>query len=298
MFLGRTFAGSLIETTPIPYDNETVIKVHGGIFDELYGSSKLSEYSTDIPNEWDLDTLIHANFDGTLLAGNVKFAVSEVSKLRLKRREKGSIKWTTLYEQPVINRNDLNVEWYDRTARANTVYEYTIVPIFGEVEGAFYCSEIATDFQGLFIMDRDDVFATELDVVIKQRRNKPRSIITTINRKYPIVISNGANDYDSGTVSAQFLEYDSVKDSWDIKGGRRFVKSLKDFLNNGSAKLLKYQDGRMWLIDISSNTIEDTEDERGLQVHTSFDYTEIGDCDNPVDLHDCGIIDLDTRCYR
>ena len=107
------------------------------------------------------------------------------------------------------------------------------------------------------------------------------------------MISNGSNNYDSGTVSAQWLEYDSTTDDWDVDNGHEFVKDLKDFLNNNSPKLIKYQDGRMWLAEISSSDITDTEDDAHLQVHTAFDFTEIGDCDSGSDLYDNGLIDVE-----
>lgn len=293
--LGYAFAGGqyTLDPTPVSENNANTIKIENAVFDEFYGNSTALEYSETIPIVWDFDTLFHAYFNNNLLAGNISFAVSEINKLRLKRRVKGSSNWVTIYEQTVNTADDLAVEYYDITARANTTYEYTIVPVFDQVEGSLYTNEITTDFQGLFIVDRDNVFATELDVVISEKRNKPRSVITTINRKYPYVISNGSNNYDSGNVSAQWLEYNSNDDSWDIEQARNYVHTLKDFLNNGSPKLIKYQDGRMWLIEVSSPEIIDTEDDAHLQVHTSFDWVEIGDCDKGSDLYINGLINTD-----
>lgn len=297
MFLGRTFAGGLysFDTTILPEKEITEINLSNGIVDELYVTSKDMEYSTNVSTEWNFDTVLYAKFKGNLLAGNIDFAVSEVDKLRLKRRKNGDVDWITLYEQPVLTADDLIVEWEDLTARSKTTYEYTIVPVFGDVEGSFFSNKITADFRGLFIMDRDKIFATELDVQIVEQRNKHRAVVSTINRRYPFVISNGLNDYDSGSVSAQFLEYNPDTDDWNIEGGRNFVANLKDFLNGGSAKLLKYEDGRMWLIDVSSSSVTDTEDDMHLQVHTSFDWTEIGDCEDPATLYDYNFIDVDLR---
>ena len=297
MFLGMTFAAGLysFDATLLPEKEINVIKLTNGIVDELYITSKDIEYSIEIPTVWDFDTVLYAKFSDNLLAGNIDFAVNEVDKLRLKRRKKGEVNWMTLYERSVLTAEDLLIEWVDITARSNTVYEYTIAPIFGDVEGSFFANEITTSFRGLFIMDRDKIFATDLDVQIVEQRNKPRSVVATVNRKYPFVVSNGLNDYDSGSVSAQFLEYNPNVDDWNIEGGRNFVSNLKDFLNGGSAKLLKYEDGRMWLIDVSSSSVTDTEDDMHLQVHTSFEWTEIGDCEDPSTLYDYNFIDEDLR---
>lgn len=297
MFLGGTFTGGLysFDATPLPNANIVDIRLSNAIVDGLYVTTEDLIYSTEIPTSWNFSTVMYAKFMNNLLAGNIDFALSEVDKLRLKRRKQGDLNWVTLYEQSVLVADDLLLEWIDITARGNTSYEYTIVPVFGDVEGSFFASKITTDFRGLFIMDRDRIFATELDVQISEQRNKPRSVVTTINRKYPFVISNGDNNYDSGSVSAQFLEYDSVSDDWKLKDGRSFVSSLKDFLNGGSAKLLKYEDGRMWLIDVSSATVTDSESETCEQVHTSFDWVEVGDAEDPSTLYDYNFIDLDMR---
>ena len=295
MFLNYAFAAGryTLDQTATNTSNATSIKIANGVFDQLYATSEALSYSTTIPSIWNFYTIMDAKFNGNLLAGNIDFAVSEVDSLRIKRRIKGTIPWIILHEQAVSTASDLIIAYYDITNRANTTYEYAIVPVFDQVEGAFYISEVTTNYQGLFIVDKDNVFSTELDVQISEKRNKPRSIITPLNRKYPYVISNGTSNYDSGSVSAEWLEYDSDSDAWDITGGRDFVVAFKDFLNDGLPKLLKYEDGRMWLIDISSSEIADSEDEMHLQIHTSFDWTEIGDCDSADDLYVNGFLDVD-----
>lgn len=295
IFLGYAFAGGnySLDPSPVIVNDITSVKIQNGIYDYLYSTLKDATYSTDVPSGWDFDTRLYAKFNGNLLGGNIDFALSEVSALRLKRRKYGDTAWTFLYEQTVSTSEDLSILYYDKTARANTKYEYTIVPVFGQVEGSFFTNTVTPEYQGVFITDGTTTFGTELDIAITEKRTKPRNIITTINRKYPYVISNGSNNYDSGTISAQWLEYDSETDDWDVDNGHEFVKDLKDFLNNNSPKLIKYQDGRMWLAEISSSDITDSEDDAHLQVHTSFDFTEIGDCDSGSDLYNNGIIDAE-----
>ena len=113
-----------------------------------------------------------------------------------------------------------------------------------------------------------------------------------IGSKYPQVVSNSANNYDSMTVSAEWLDYNSEDDSWDTSNTANYLNELKDFLNNDYPKLIKYQDGRMWLADTSSE-ITDEEDEAHMQIHTSFDFVEIADCDSGSDLYANGFIDVD-----
>ena len=296
IFLGYAFAGGphSFDASAVTGNSATSAVLSNGVFDEFYMTSDVLSYSNTIPSSWDFHTLLHANFNGNLLAGNIDFAVSEVDVLRLKRRIKGTTNWVILYEQPVSNKDDLTVVYYDKTCRANTTYQYTLVPVFDQVEGKSYTSEITTDFQGLFVIDRDNVFQTELDVKFSNsKRSKPRSVITPIGSKYPQVVSNSTNNYDSGTVSAEWIKYNQEDDSWDTDNAISYIDNLKDFLNNEYPKLIKYQDGRMWLADISSSEIIDEEDDAHMQIHTSFDFVEIADCDSGSDLYANGFIDVD-----
>jgi len=292
IFLGYAFAGGKysVDPTPINQEDTTVIKVSNGVVGDLFATNEDLTYSTDIPSTWNFYTIMHGKFSGNLLAGNIDFAVSEVTSLRVERRKKGLTAWTILLEQTVTTVDDLKILYYDKTARANTTYEYAIVPMFDQVEGTKYSKEVTTDYQGLSIVDSENVFSTELDVSISKKRNKPRAVIVPINRKYPFTVSNGANNYSSGSISAQWLEYDPETDDWDKDSGNTFVDSLEDFLNNGLPKLIKYQDGRMWLVSVTSPEITETEDENHLQIHTSFEWTEIGDCDSISDLFDNGLL--------
>jgi len=294
IFLGYAFAGGnyTLDPTPTNESDVTNVTIQNGIYDYLYATVNALSYSTDKPTGWDFGTRLNADFNNNLLAGNITFALGKVSSLRVKRRKYGETNWSTIYEQyPIITSDDLSILYYDKTARSNTKYEYAIVPVFGQSEGYLFSEMLTTNYQGIFITDGTNIFNTELDVTISEKRTKQRTVVTTINRKYPYVISNGSNNYNSGTISAQWLEYDHETDDWDVDGGRNYLADLKDFLNNNSPKLIKYQDGRMWLAEISSSDITDTEDASHSQVHTSFDYTEIGDCDSGNDLYDNGIID-------
>ena len=233
MFLGYGFAGGnySLDATPVCQNDSTLLKVSNAVVGDLYATNEALTYSTTIPDNWNFYTIMHGKFSGNLLAGNIDFAVSEVSSLRIERRVKNNTNWVILHEQTVSKKEDLTVLYYDKTARANTTYEYAIVPIIGQVEGTKYSQEITTDFQGLFVVDRDNVFQTELDVNFSNaKRNKPRSVITPIGSKYPQVVSNSTNNYDSGTVSAEWIKYNQEDDSWDTDNAISYIDNLKDFL--------------------------------------------------------------------
>ena len=297
MILGKTFISGVGAASPVPIATNaiTVTKLENGIIDECYMESSVLPYSTTIPTQWNFNTNFDAKFNGDILAGNIAFAASEVSTLRLKRRKKGTSAWITIFEKQVNgDPENLSFTFYDRTCRAATKYEYTIVPVIGQVEGSFYASEIETDFCGLFLIDSNFIYQTELDVTINDKRTKPRNMITTINRKVPYVISNGAINYDSGTTSAQWVPYDPATDMWDMSEARDYVSAFEDFLNDGKAKLMKYEDGRMWLIELTSSDITNTEEASVSQVHTSFDWASVGDPESASDLYTYGFSDVEV----
>ena len=297
MIFGYTFASGKdsMRPSPTPGNSITTVRVSNGVVDEVYMESDVMTYSTAFPTQWNFKTAFDAKFNGDLLAGNTLFAAKEVASLRLKRRKKGKSAWDTIYEQTVNgDATKLNFTFYDKTCRANTSYEYTIVPVIGQVEGNFYTNEIKTNFVGLYLMDSNYIYQTELDVNISPKRTKPRNVISTINRRCPYVVSNGAINYENGTVSAQWVSYDQLTDVWDIDGQREYLTGFEDFLNNGQPKIMKYEDGRMWLIEVSSSDITQAEEYSVAQVHTSFDWTEIGDADSMSDLYLHGLSDVEV----
>ncbi|MEG1562292.1 MAG: hypothetical protein RR365_00945 [Bacteroides sp.] len=279
-----------MDSTPSRVREDTHISLQDGIVDELYITSKDSPYSTVIPQDWDYYTIMHALFNGTLLAGNINFYVENIGSLRLKRRKLGDLRWITLQDFKVLSAKDLNFTYIDKTPRSKALYEYSVVPVISNSEGSLYSSSITTDFHGLCICDNDSIFNAYLDIEVTQSRNKPVTVVSTINRKYPYVISNGEANYNSGTVRALFAKFTPDNCSWDFENANVFRDQLSDFLYNGNAKIIKHEDGRMWLAAVSSSTIDNSENGHEYKVSTAFEWTEIGDCDSEDDLSTGGFI--------
>lgn len=294
-FLSTLFCGGRysLDTTPPKTSSETSVTVSGCVADDLFVTGEVMTYDpsdTSIPSTWDYHTIMHAMFNGTLLAGNIDFYVDNVDFFRIKRRKHGDIKWINLHEFAITDPSDLNIDYIDMSPRSVNTYDYSVVPIIGGNEGSLYSNSITTKFRGLTVCDRSVVYNAYLDIELSQARNKPSSVVPTINRKYPFVISNGNINYDSGAVSALFAPFESENCTWDFKNGHSFRDEMRDFLYNGAPKIIKHEDGRMWLAAVSSAQIVDSEDGHHLKVHTSFEFTEIGNCDSEEDLRSCGII--------
>ncbi|MEG0900160.1 MAG: hypothetical protein RSF40_10690, partial [Oscillospiraceae bacterium] len=75
-FCGYNFFkdGDCLNFAPTSVENITKTKLENGIFDDFYVTSDVtSPYSTTIPTMWDFMTIMQANFNGNINAGNVDF---------------------------------------------------------------------------------------------------------------------------------------------------------------------------------------------------------------------------------
>ncbi|MBR0596968.1 hypothetical protein [Sinanaerobacter chloroacetimidivorans] len=294
IFSGISFCSGKysLDYTPTYIPNVTFMKIKNGIFDDLYVSKNGNmNDSSEIPTDWDFNTILYAMFKNNLLAGNIEYTSSQVSSIRLKRRIKNTYDWITLFEIPVSDSSDFIFERYDFYNQSNIEYEYALVPVINNIEGTMSINEVLSEFEGIFILEKDRVFKTILDIELQSQKNRPNTIVNTIDRKYPFVVSNGQNNYYSGSVSATFIEQDNNSD-FKINDGWKFRESLMEFLQNGKPKILKYDDGRMWLVSIVDNPSEQP-DGHPQKITTTFNWVETGDAKSSNDLYDYNFINVD-----
>ena len=110
-FLGYNFCrdGNALDPTPTDINNINYTRVQNGIFDHLNVSKDAEfDYSSIIPTKWDANTIMNANFEGNISAGNVGVMAANVTSVRVKRRVKGTFEWTTIREIPVTKPEDLS----------------------------------------------------------------------------------------------------------------------------------------------------------------------------------------------
>jgi len=282
------------------------VQLNQGTYDEInmevYDKNKTKDMIEDyqFPKEWHKYIVFHANFNNhNLAAGNFDYMISEVSSLVIKRRPKNSVEqWLPIFEKKVYSETDtkeFNFMFTDYIVRNKHEYEYKLVPILvGNIEGlpiyVTYEDENhkAVDFSGVFICEPNSIYSTILDVKVTAQRNKPTNIITTIGKKYPYVLCGTDNNYYTGTVNGLFAP-SIKKGNWDFENAWDFREKFNEFLLDGKTKLLKYQDGRMWLVNIY-DSVTNEEEEHEYKVITSFNWAEIGDSSDVYSLYDNGFI--------
>ena len=287
-FLGYKYSLDATSTNVSPINE---IELKNGIYDHLYVTKSINETASPISSDWDYNTILIADFENDLQAGNVGYSAEQVSFMVVKRRKVGEFDWITLYAKAITSVDDFNFIFVDKTARSKQEYEYAIVPQMSTGElGEYNTNTIKSEFDGLFIINESQTFNTVLDVEISNiKRNKSTSVIAPPMRKYPYVISNGTSNYVSGTCIGTFIEFIESSCSWDVENGYRYRQDLMDFLTDGTQKILKYHDGRMWLVNIVSEPQEETNGHED-RVKTSFEFVEIGNPESNDGLYNANII--------
>ena len=117
------------------------------------------------------------------------------------------------------------------------------------------------------------------------------STLSLYNNRYPCVTNNSISNYEQGSIAGDFIKFDQENLTVDISVGIDYRNNVKDWLFNRKPKILKFYDGRIWLISVSGD-ISDTTDGHNDLRKIGFDWVEIGNVNNPEDLYDCGLSDV------
>lgn len=294
MFLGINFAGT---DTSISYStsNKASIdkfEISHVVIDEMYATKDiLLKFNWDIPNTWDFNTYLHANYQGNIFAGNVEYSESLVEKIKIKKRFKGDFVWKTIYEKEIRSNEDFAIELWDYYEPSNRNVEYAYVAVISGADVDSVSANVYSEFDCYFICDRDTSYPMELDVENNITYNRESQTIISPGRKYPYVINNGIARYYSGQMNVTFIE--CKNGLVDKKNGWDYRNQIDKWLSNGEAKILKSYEGDMWMVNVLNN-IPRSNHEHYQYVSQQFDWVECGDPTKISDLYDHGFIDTDT----
>lgn len=273
------------------YNNVTLTN---GIFDHWYTTNDAtSDISTNIPKEWDILTIMNANFDGNINAGNMEYAISEIDGFKVKRRKYNEFDWITLKYIPVSELDNLSFVFNDTLAASGCEYEYAFVPVIGDVEGNYVSNTIASKFEGVFICDQGTIYKFFAGVRYGTNQNVQKvGVFEPYGRKYPVVVSNGLVNYQSGSVSGTVLPLDYTQ-TGDMNRNEiaKEKQELFKYLTNKKAKILKDWNGNLFLICIVNTPTAEYNNDYGMgKIDVSADWVEIGDANNQKDLYRNGMV--------
>lgn len=183
----------------------------------------------------------------------------------------------------VVNANDyLQIKdskgvqsvFYDYYALPNTSYIYRATLYQSGKVCATYYGKITHRINGICIAD---IYAGYSALSFTQKypvsKNTRSSILEPMDSKYPYAVINGSLDYDSGSITAIFTPIKECNP--DFSDNSEYSKTIRHWLNNGEAKLLKYYNGECWIVSVSNATTEQSENTDILT--TTFNWTEIAD---------------------
>ena len=286
--------GNALDPTPTNINNLTSTKAQNGIFDHFNVSRDTSfDYSTIIPTDWNINTLMNADFNGNVSAGNVDQIASGITSIRVKRRIKGTFDWITIREIPVTSSEDLSFVITDNLNAYNVEYEYAYVPMMEDVEGSYIIESIVSKFEGVFICDVDTVFkfyaGVEYDTndAIQQV-----GVFQPFNRKYPIIVSNSIMQYQTGSIGGWVLPEDY--EDTHVFDRSKIVKEkevLLNFLMNKKPKIIKDMNGNNWLVYFTGNPTITYDNNYGQgMLKVVAQWTEVGDPNSKDDLYENGLI--------
>lgn len=295
-FLGYNFCsdGNSLDPTPTDVNNITFTKLQNGIFDHFNATRNVTfDYNTIQPASWDLDTIMDANFNGDISAGNVDEIAADVTSIRIKRRIKGEFDWITIREVEVNKPEDLSFIVSDNLNAYNVEYEYAFVPVMEDVEGGYITESILSKFEGVFICDIDTVMKIRAGVEYSgDLVNQQIGVFQPYNRQYPIIVSNGVMQYKTGSIGGWVLpeEWEATKQI-DRTAITKEKEALLNFLTNKKPKIIKDMNSNSWLVFFTGSPSMSYDNNFGQgMVKVSAEWTEIGDSNNKDDLYENGLI--------
>lgn len=259
----------------------------------LFTQDITQSYNTDI-DDWDDDNLLFkCDFDQNIRGGNIR-DISQISKIKIKRKDENTNDWITIVEKDVSNIEELNETIYDYSVPSGVKQTYALVPIIqNEIEGNYLTNDIMPKWDGVFISDGIQSFKLYSGVVYGSLvQNKPIGIMNPIGSIYPIIIQNSNNNYKTGSVTGQLMGYNYEKtrvvDRLDVV---RQTEDFLKFLTNGNAKFITDWNGNNFLVRLTqSPQIEYESRATNGIVRVQIVWVEQGKYNNQQDLIDNNMI--------
>ncbi len=297
VFYGTTFIGGLYTAQPTPTnaENLTYLTLHGGKYSDLYGTKEVESQPTlDIPDEWNWNTIMRADFStGTTVAGNVDWLAENVSVVAIKRRIQGTFDWYTVATYPIEVEEDFTFKGVDRFNQSNVTYEYAIVPYDLENNpGVYSIIPVDSNFDALFVVGADATYKTfHTSGNIDTTRNITGNYNVPLNDRYPVFFHSGLMNFDSGSVDGAFYDLDEACQMVEDVG-YFYKKGLMDFLTDGNPKVLKHSDGRIWLIQVVPSPTDSAQNTYKIR-NITFNWIQTGEHDDNEDMYWANLNDVE-----
>ena len=284
-----------LNPTPLSSSNYNFTMLKNGIFSHWYVTNDGEyPYSQEEPTVWDYLTIMNANLNGNLQAGNVSLLGDDIEGIKVKRRKIDSYDWITLKYIPVDELfESTTFSFNDYLNQNDTIYEYAFVPIINGAEENYITNTIASKFEGVFICDSETIYKFYNGVQYGSlERVQKIGVLEPFGSKYPVVVSNGMINYNKSSLKGTILNND-FENSHIIRRKEIAEKreTLLNFFTNKKAKILKDWNGNFWLMIIVDSPSVEFVNNYGMGIsNISANWIEIGDPYNQQDLYNTGLL--------
>lgn len=284
--------GNSLDPYPTNVGEATNVLIKNAIYNDLLiTKDTTSDYSTDVQDDWDVNTVILASFNNTLIAGSIDYSADDIDSIRIKRRKLGEYQWQTIHEQIINDADDLAFSGTDYFAMNDTEYEYAWTPVLSGTEGEYITRSIESKFKGVYIADTDTIY--KFAAGVSYGPSEQTQLVATYNplgKKYPIYVSNGATNYQTGSLTAKIIGNYENTHVFNRKEMVEQKNALLVWLTNKRAKVLKDFNGNIFLVYITGSPSVTYNTQWGNNMmEVSFQYGEIGDVNNVEDMRNVGL---------
>lgn len=293
LFLGTTFFSgrNTIDPSSTMAKDINKVSISNGTFSQIY-ISKNPDISIEKTNDgWDYDTVLKTDYSsGRLDAGNSGFSLLSTDYVVVKCRKIGTFNWTVIYTKEINDVEDFKINIKDYFRQSNSDYEYMIVSVCNGIENSYVTEMVKSIFNGMYVCDKDNLFGTIFNIdSINTETVNLSSVLELANNKYPSISSNSSANYETGNASGVFMQLNEDNEEIDSIASAQYLKSIKNWLNNKKPKILKFYDGRIWLISVSGNIAESAVDTDNDIRKLSFNWIEIGNVESMETLYNFGL---------
>ncbi|MFB5759114.1 hypothetical protein [Paenibacillus medicaginis] len=258
----------------------------GVVKDMYYGELKNGQYDqleirerTDVPTDsvkvgWNTDTRAIFEFTSDLEGGNITNGGLEIVSFLIRRRRADELTTYTLDKIPFVNNSQ--IEYVDKT-QPNANLIYSIVPLAeNAIDGKAVSVQAESDFVGWWIVDKATGNTLGFDQAIddlgevETELEQGRSVIETFS-KYPTIYYS-EKEYHTFTLEAALIPEELER------SGYSYEKIKTQFISNHKPFLVKSDNGRLFVCDISNPTFKTPQNTwHGYDYATlSLEFTEIG----------------------
>lgn len=263
-----------VKTAIPPQQSFSSIKLYGsGYFDELHAQKVILTdeqiLSINTNQVWGINTLLLANFENELEAGNLKNNDLPITHWRIKRKLPEELLYKLIAE---ISYSDIESFYIDYTVKNKVEYEYLVYPVSNGIEGNPIGGIGMSEFWGWILSDGETTYNFDLEINSEDIRVIQDMKLFSNFSKYP-AFSFGDQEYREGVLTTMPYELNGNK----IDVSLNVLENLRSFINNKQTKILKNPKGEIMNV-VTSDFSYKYLDQIGEQPYRiSFRFTEVAE---------------------